>query len=71
MKKLLSVAETLEILSVTHATLRDWERKRVLIPERNQFGWRMYSLDRVRKVESRIIKGRRDGKKLLLPLKAN
>jgi len=66
MEKMMSVGEVLKALQITHSTLRDWERKGILLGQKNQFGWRLFRTKDVAGIKLRIVSGRADGKKLTL-----
>lgn len=57
--------QVMKELGVTHQTLRDWERKGVLVPERNDINWRIYDPQMVERINKKLIQGRRTGRKLM------
>src|SRR5258708_717123 len=48
---LVSIGQTAKILNVSIQTLRRWEQKGLLIPERSAGGTRLYNLEQVKKLK--------------------
>lgn len=57
--------QVMKNLGVTHQTLRDWERKGVLVPHRDDLNWRIYSPKQVKRIKEKLVQGNRNGKKLM------
>lgn len=54
-KKYLTIKEAAKLLGVTPLTLRNWEKKRKLIPYRNPINnYRLYTPEQIRLLRQRI-----------------
>ncbi len=58
--------EVSKLLGVTVTTLRRWERRGFLKPDKDDFGWRIYNAAQVYSLKKRLVAGRPDGKRLVI-----